>query len=85
MRRVVCDLLLIYWFILFIKILSSWFRRPMSGPLFRFWRVIDALTDPILRPLRGMLPPIRAGVAAIDISPMIVFIAIVILSRAICR
>jgi YggT family protein len=85
MRRIVCDLLLLYWLILFVKVLSSWFRRPMSGPLFTFWKAIDAVTDPVLRPLRGMLPPIRAGVAAIDVSPVIAFIAIGILSSAICR
>jgi YggT family protein len=85
MRALVCDLLFLYNIILFVRVLSSWFPRPMSGPLRSIWNFLYAVTDPVLRPLRGMLPPVRAGVMAFDLSPIIAFIIISILIGAICR
>jgi YggT family protein len=84
MRRVVCDLLLLYNFILFIRVLSSWFPRPMSGPLRTVWNVLHALTDPVLRPLRGLIPPVRAGAMGLDLSPMLAFVIILVLIYSIC-
>jgi YggT family protein len=84
MRRVFCDLLLLYNFILFIRVLSSWFPRPMSGPLRTVWNVLHALTDPVLRPLRGLIPPVRAGAMGMDLSPMLAFVIILVLIYSIC-
>jgi YggT family protein len=84
MRRVFCDLLLLYNFILFIRVLSSWFPRPMSGPLRTVWNVLHALTDPVLRPLRGLIPPVRAGAMGLDLSPMLAFVIILVLIYSIC-
>jgi YggT family protein len=84
MRRVFCDLLLLYNFILFIRVLSSWFPRPSSGALRVVWNVLHALTDPILRPLRGLIPPVRAGAMGLDLSPMLAFVIILVLIYSIC-
>jgi YggT family protein len=84
-RRLVCDFLSLYNLILLIRVLSSWFPRPQSGPLRTIWNGLYAVTDPILRPLRGIIPPVRAGGMGIDVSPMVAFIVIFILIGAICR
>lgn len=82
--RVVCFALSIYWLVLFVRIIASWFPPPRYGsPLAPVMRAVHALTDPILRPLRNLIPPLRAGFMAIDFSPIIVFIGIGILQRAI--
>ena len=40
------------------------------------------LTDPILVPLRRVIPPLRVGAAGIDLSPLILFFALeIIVSR----
>jgi YggT family protein len=83
--KVLCYLLTIYWVILFIRILSSWFPPPMSGPLRTIWRLLYDLTDPVLRPLRTMIPPIRMGGMAMDLSPIVVFVIIGVLQRVTCR
>jgi YggT family protein len=84
MRRVFCDLLWLYWLVLFIRVLSSWFPRPTSGPLLTVWNGIYAVTDPVLRPLRGLIPPLRAGAMAMDFSPVLAFVILLVLIRAIC-
>ena len=79
----VCALLWIYWLILFVRILLSWFPPPREGPLRTLVSGIFAVTDPVLRPLRALIPPIRAGMMAIDVSPIIVFILLGVVERAI--
>lgn len=84
MRRLICDLLSLYNLILLIRVLSSWFPQPRSGLLRTAWNAVYAVTDPVLRPLRGIIPPVRAGGMGIDLSPMVAFIVIFILIGAIC-
>ena len=85
MKHVICVLLDIYWVVLFVRVLSSWFPRPISGPLRTVWNALYAVTEPVLRPLRGILPPLRAGGMGLDLSPMLAFIIILVLTQAICR
>ena len=80
---IACFALTIYWFILLVRILASWFPPPRSGPLRGALRFVYEVTDPILRPLRNLIPPLRAGAMAIDFSPIILFIVIAVLQRAI--
>lgn len=74
--RVVCLLLTIYWVILFARILMSWFPPPMSGFGKTVWGLVHDLTEPLLRLVRGLLPPVRMGAMGLDLSPIIVFIAL---------
>ena len=79
--RILCILLTVYWFILFARIIASWIRPPMEGPLRTVWTVLYELTDPVLRPFRNLIPPIRMGVMALDLSPILVFVIIGVLQR----
>jgi len=81
---IICILLSVYWVILLIRILSSWFPVPPSGPVATAISFIYGVTEPVLRPLRNVLPPIRLGAVALDLSPIIVFIVIGILQNSIC-
>jgi YggT family protein len=76
-------LLVIYEIILFARVLTSWFPRPISGVGRTVIDVLYALTEPVLRPLRGLLPAIRAGSMGFDLSPIILFIVLGILTRGI--
>jgi len=84
MRRIFCDVLTLYWVILFVRILLSWFPAPVSGPLRTGYNFIYDLTEPVLRPMRGLLPPIRTGAMALDMSPILAFIILLVLKAAIC-
>lgn len=71
--------LLVYWIILFIRVLSSWFRVPPSGPIRSLLGFVYSVTEPLMRPLRNMLPPVRIGGMGLDLSPIILFVVIGIL------
>jgi YggT family protein len=79
MLTVIYYLLWAYWFLLLVRVLSSWFPIPRSGPVARVMGFVYDVTEPVLRPLRNLLPPIRMGAMALDLSPIIVFIVIGIL------
>jgi YggT family protein len=72
-------ILIVYEIILFARVLSSWFPRPISGPGRTALSALYAVTEPVLRPLRNLLPPIRAGSLGFDLSPIIVFLVLAIL------
>jgi YggT family protein len=70
-----CLLLNVYLFILIGRIILSWVPSPPE-PLLPVIRFLSAVTDPILTPLRNILPPLRIGMAALDLSPLVVFFGI---------
>ncbi|GIF04038.1 YggT family protein [Actinoplanes siamensis] len=52
------------------------FRSRLAGGVF-------AVTEPILAPVRRVLPPLRAGGLSIDLSFIVVFFAVTILRELI--
>ncbi len=76
----------VYVVILIARALVSWFPVHPGTPFFGVVRALDAVTEPVLRPIRRMLPPVRAGGMAIDLSIIVAVIglqivAAVVLSR----
>lgn len=68
-------LLQLYGLVLLARVLLSWFPTiDRSNPIIQF--VYD-ITEPVLRPIRNMLPP----TAGFDFSPLIVFLIIQVLTR----
>ena len=78
----------IIWFFLWVAIvlLLARFVLDWVQLLARSWRpqgwvaalceALYSITDPPLRAVRGVIPPIRLGGAALDLSPMILLIGI---------
>ena len=84
---VVCVVLTAYTLILFIRVLVSWaflfgFRPPYSGPLRTVLDLLDDVTEPVLRPLRALIPPISAGGVGLDLSIIIAFVILAVLRTA---
>ena len=73
-REVVFLLLEIYlWGILFPRAILSWFPASPGGALASVNGVLYRLTEPVLAPVRRLLPPVRAGGMGIDLSFIVVF------------
>ena len=89
LAQVLCVLLTVYWIILLTRVILSWamslgWRRPYSGPLRTVLDLIDDVTDPVLRPLRALIVPIRAGGVGLDLSPLIAFVILFVLRSVFC-
>jgi YggT family protein len=63
-----------YVLILIARALLSWLPSHPGTVLFRIVRVLDSVTEPVLRPIRKVLPPVRAGGMGIDLSIIIVVV-----------
>ena len=76
-RTVVVTALEIYlWGVLFPRALLSWFPASPGSTLASINSVLYRLTEPVLGPVRRLLPPVRAGGFGIDLSFIIVFFGI---------
>ena len=65
----------IYEFLILIRVLLSWVNVSPYHPLVR---ILYTVTDPLLRPLRRIIPPIGG---ALDISPAVALILLYIVQR----
>ena len=83
LRSLVCAALQIYYLILIVRIVLSWVPS-VPEPVQPIARLVRAATDPLLIPLRGLIPSIRMGAMALDVSPILLFVAIVILQSLVC-
>jgi YggT family protein len=82
---IVCSLIQLYIIVVFARILLDWVRVPGEHPVGRVRAALATIVDPILIPLRRIIPPVRMGGAALDLSPLVLLIGLSILSSAICR
>ncbi|MEA2496785.1 MAG: YggT family protein [Thermoleophilaceae bacterium] len=69
--RYVYTLAVVFVVLIFIRILLSWFRLPYSRWLNMFLEFLTEVTDPYLNLWRRFLPLVRLGPGAIDLSPII--------------
>lgn len=81
--RLVCAFLQVYYLILLVRIILSWVPS-LPEPVQPVARFVRGVTDPLLVPLRGVLPPLRIGMGALDLSPLILFFAIILLQSLLC-
>jgi len=64
------------WGILFPRALLSWFPASHGGVLAGINSVLYRLTEPVLAPVRRLIPPARLGGMGLDLSFIIVFLGI---------
>ena len=63
------------WFVLLVRIIASWVRpSPPAGLVRDALSTVYAMTDPVLDWLRNRLGFLQVG--AIDLSPIVLFLAI---------
>ena len=71
-------LLDLYSWVVIAAALITWVSPDPRNPIVMFLRLV---TEPVLAPVRRLLPPWKTG--GLDLSPMIVLIAIQFLDRVI--
>jgi YggT family protein len=81
----ICLALSLYVWVIIVRIILEWIQVPRDHPVGRMRDVLAAVTDPVLIPVRRLIPPISLGSAGLDLSPLVVIIAIQVLRGALCR
>lgn len=69
--EILCQLVYLFQVVIFVRIILSWFpSSSSSGPMAtaRFWLV--RITEPVLGPVRRVLPPL----GGLDLSPIVVLL-----------
>ena len=86
--RAVLDIILLilqlYWWVVLAMIIMSWlisFNVINTRNQFveSVWRILNQLTEPVLRPIRRVMP----NFSGLDLSPIILFIILFFIERVI--
>ncbi len=67
----------IYMWVIIIRALISWVNPDPYNPIVQF---LTRITEPVLRPLRKLVPPYKIG---IDLSPLFAILIIIFLQYAV--
>ena len=59
-------------------------RLGWDHPVRRLYDALSKAIEPVMRPIRNVIPPLRVGGAALDLSPVILILGISLLRRLIC-
>ena len=73
LAQIVDIVLTIYYWCILIRALISWVNPDPYNPIVQF---LNRITEPVLEPIRRILPPLP-----IDFSPMIAFFGIIFLKH----
>jgi YggT family protein len=87
-RDVIADyvgaLFLVYLILIIIRVLLTWIPRiPYNRALQASIRFVEEVTDPYLNFFRRFLPPIGGGGFALDLSPILGIILLIIAQRVV--
>ena len=80
MSNVPCALITVYLIVLFLRAVFSWFPPPGGGAA-TLYRMLMDLTEPVLAPLRRVIPP--AGM--FDLSFTVLFVFLIIIRGIVCH
>lgn len=86
--RVLSDVVNLYLLLLFARVVVDWVMvlsrgwRP-TGALIPVFELIYTVTDPPIKLLRRLIPPLRVGNTAIDLGFLVLFLALVIVQRTV--
>ena len=88
--EVLYGLLTAFIWLLWIRFIVDWvqvFARSWtpSGPLLVVLEVVYSITDPPIKALRRVIPPLRLGQVALDLSFLIVIVSAYLLRTVVER
>ncbi len=81
---IICTLLLLWAIALLARVIMSWFPVAPDGAMATIGGFLAMITDPVLDPLRRVMPTVRIGNAALDLSFTVLLFGIFILRGILC-
>jgi YggT family protein len=82
--HIVCVVLRAFAVVLFARVIMEWIPVGDQHPVGRVRRVLRLVTQPVLAPVRALVPPVRMGGVAVDLSPLIVIVLLNLVAAAFC-
>ena len=79
---ILCLGLTAFWIALLVRVVFSWIPRP-PDPLLGVERGARLVTDWAVAPLREVIPPLRLGAVALDVSIIVLFLGVNIIQAVI--
>jgi YggT family protein len=82
--QIISILLNVLWWIIIVQAIMSWLIafnviNTHNDFVHSVWIALERLTEPLYRPIRKIMPDL----GALDLSPMVVLLIIIILQQAI--
>ena len=81
---IICFLIQAYSIVVIARIVLEWIPVSYDHPVARVRSAFRTMTEPVLRPLRAILPPVRIGGMGLDLSPLVLLVGLSILAAVIC-
>jgi YggT family protein len=82
----VYTLTYVYFAFIFVRIIMSWIPRiPYNRALDAVLNFVKDVTDPYLNLFRRFLPPLRLGAGALDLSPIVATIVLLVVGRIVAN
>lgn len=81
---VLCVAIQIYIYVIFIRLIMSWIPPTPGTTYAQIHDAFVTVTEPVLGPVRSIMPPMRMGAMALDVSPIVVVLGLILLQRFIC-
>lgn len=78
---IISRLINLYVLVIFARSILSFFPIRYDSPLAPVVRFLHQITEPVLAPIRRMLPPM----GGLDLSPLVVIIGLQILASVLVR
>jgi len=77
--HVVCLAIQLYLVAIFARIILSFFPLAPGTVMSSIFSALYSITEPVLGPVRRILPPVGGGGVGLDFSPIIVVFAVQLL------
>lgn len=75
--EVLCAVVQLFVLAIFARAILSWFPIGRGSPVAAVSDVLSAMTEPVLGPVRRVLPPL----GGFDLSPIVVIVVLNIVAR----
>jgi YggT family protein len=72
------SLAMLAWIVLSYIVVFG--RVPFDHPVRKIYDGLSRIIEPLLKPIRAVIPPVRMGGASVDLSPLILIIGLQVLA-----
>ena len=79
MSHPISWLLQLYIIVIFVRVILSWFPISPDSALASVYRFVYGVTEPVLGPIRRVMPGVGVGGMGLDFSPIIVLLLLQII------